>query len=206
MARNFTEIFFAEAAQVMREIRTEEVERLAEALASLREGGGRLFLLGVGGGAGHASHAAADFRKLCSLEAYSATDNVSEFTARTNDEGWDSAFKGWLESSRLGRADGVMVFSVGGGSIDPPVSTNLVAALEYAGEVGATRCGIVGHPGGATARLAEVPVLIKAPADRRTFHVEAFQAVIWHLLVTHPRLAKKSGRWESLAAGATEST
>jgi D-sedoheptulose 7-phosphate isomerase len=195
---SFSETFLRETEELAREISRSEVEVLASAIATLRDRGGRLFFLGVGGGAAHASHAAADFRKLCGLEAYSATENVAELTARVNDEGWDSALEDWLRASRLTKEDGIFVFSVGGGSVDPPVSTNLVAALQFAADTGALICGVVGQPGGVTARVADVCILVDAPPERRTFHVEGFQAVVWHLLATHPLLAQRLGRWESL--------
>lgn len=173
---------------------------MAAGLAAIRERGGRLFLLGVGGGAGHASHAVNDFRKLCGIEAYAPSDNVSELTARINDDGWDTAYAGWLEVSRLGEHDALMVFSVGGGSIEPPVSTNLVRALELAETVGADIYGIVGAPGGAVAQLARLAIVIDAPLMLKTPLVESFQAVVWHALVSHPDLAVKLGHWETLAA------
>jgi D-sedoheptulose 7-phosphate isomerase len=156
----------------------------------------------VGGGAGHASHAVNDFRKLCSMEAYAPTDNVSELTARINDDGWESSFVGWLEVSRLAESDGLLVFSVGGGSRERSVSVNLVNAIEHARALGASIFGVVGSPGGALAGLANVAILVDAPPDLRTPLVESFQAVVWHALVSHPTLAVKQGHWESLAARA----
>lgn len=173
---------------------------MARELAALRRRGGRLFILGVGGGAGHASHAVNDFRKLCSIESYAPTDNVSELTARTNDEGWETSFSAWLEVSRLGAADAVLVFSVGGGSREYNVSVNLVNALETARAADAAIFGVVGAPGGALAELADVAVLIDPPPLLRTPLVESFQAVVWHALVSHPELAVKRGHWETLAA------
>jgi len=175
---------------------------MAQGLAAVRERGGRLFILGVGGGAGHASHAVNDFRKLCRLESYAPTDNVSELTARTNDDGWDSSFVGWLEVSRLANRDGLLVFSVGGGSREFNVSVNLVNAIEQARAAGASIFGVVGAPGGTLARLADVAILVDAPPDLRTPLVESFQAVIWHALVSHPVLAVRQGHWESLSDGA----
>lgn len=177
-----------------------QIDAMANGLTGVRERGGRLFILGVGGGAGHASHAVNDFRKLCALESYAPTDNVSELTARTNDDGWDTSFSGWLEVSRLSQSDGLLVFSVGGGSREHNVSTNLVHAMEAARDVGAPIYGVVGAPGGTLGHLAEVAVLIEPPAPLRTPLVESFQAVIWHALVSHPSLALKEGHWESLAA------
>jgi D-sedoheptulose 7-phosphate isomerase len=175
------------------------IDAIAQGLAGVRERGGRLFILGVGGGAGHASHAVNDFRKLCALESYAPTDNVSELTARTNDDGWDTSFSAWLEVSRLSAADALLVFSVGGGSRERNVSTNLVTAIEAAHRVGAAIYGVVGAPGGALAELADVAVLIEPPAALRTPLVESLQAVVWHALVSHPDLAVKQGHWESLA-------
>ncbi len=177
-----------------------QIDELARALAAIRARGGRLFVLGVGGGAGHASHAVNDFRKLCAIETYAPTDNVSELTARTNDDGWESSFTGWLEVSRLGPADGLLAFSVGGGSREHGVSVNLVNALERAREVNASIYGVVGAPGGTLAELADLAILIDPPAELRTPLVEAFQAVVWHALVSHPQLAVKAGHWESLTA------
>ncbi|MDQ6841974.1 MAG: SIS domain-containing protein [Actinomycetota bacterium] len=189
------------AAEIARAIDTEQVDAMARGLAAVRERGGRLFILGVGGGAGHASHAVNDFRKLCLIESYAPTDNVSELTARTNDEGWDTSFTAWLAVSKLARADGLLVFSVGGGSREHNVSINLVAAIEAAHQVGAGIYGIVGSPDGTLALLADVAIVVKTPPDLKTPLVEAFQAVIWHGLVSHPELAAQPGHWESLARG-----
>jgi D-sedoheptulose 7-phosphate isomerase len=178
------------------------LDAMANGLASVRERGGRLFILGVGGGAGHASHAVNDFRKLCLIESYAPTDNVSELTARTNDDGWDTSFSAWLEISRLSSRDALLVFSVGGGSRARGVSTNLVHAIEAARVLGALIYGVVGAPGGTLAELADVAILIEPPAALRTPLVESLQAVVWHALVSHPVLALKQGHWESLAAGA----
>jgi len=177
-----------------------QLDAMAQGLADVRERGGRLFILGVGGGAGHASHAVNDFRKLCALESYAPTDNVSELTARTNDDGWETSFSSWLEVSRLSARDALMVFSVGGGSRERNVSVNLVTAMQVAHDVGAAIFGVVGTPGGTLAELADVAVLIDPPPDLRTPLVESFQAVVWHALVSHPGLAVKQGHWESLAA------
>jgi D-sedoheptulose 7-phosphate isomerase len=178
------------------------IDVMARGLAASREGGGRLFILGVGGGAGHASHAVNDFRKLCGIESYAPTDNVSELTARTNDDGWDTSFSAWLEVSRLASRDTVLVFSVGGGSRERNVSTNLVGAIEAARDVGATIYGVVGAPGGTLAELADVAITIKPPPALRTPLVESMQAVVWHALVSHPELAIKPGHWESLTVRA----
>jgi D-sedoheptulose 7-phosphate isomerase len=173
---------------------------MAAGLAGVRERGGRLFILGVGGGAGHASHAVNDFRKLCALESYAPTDNVSELTARTNDDGWDTSFTEWLRVSRLGSKDALMVFSVGGGSRERNVSVNLVNAIEQARDLGAAIYGVVGAPGGTLAQLADVSIVIDPPAELRTPLVESFQAVVWHALVSHPELATQRAHWESLVA------
>lgn len=177
------------------------MDEIARGLAAVRDRGGRLFILGVGGGAGHASHAVNDFRKLCSIEAYTPTDNVSELTARVNDDGWETTFVGWLEVSKLGQDDALLVFSVGGGSRGRNVSVNLVAALERASEIGSRIFGIVGSPGGTLAERADVAVVIDTPSELRTPLVESFQAVVWHGLVSHPELAVKPGHWEVLGAG-----
>ena len=164
----------------------------------MRARGGRLFVLGVGGGAGHASHAVNDFRKLAGFEAYAPTDNVSELTARVNDEGWESVFAAWLKGSRLRPEDGVFVFSVGGGSLEKNISPNLVHALQYAKSIGSTIVGIVGRDGGFTATVADACVIVPTVNPNAvTPHTEAFQAVIWHLLVSHPALQMTTAKWES---------
>jgi D-sedoheptulose 7-phosphate isomerase len=202
-SRSYTQTFLAETAGIAQELPGDEIEAMAAGLASVRERGGRLFILGVGGGAGHASHAVNDFRKICHLESYTPVDNVSELTARTNDEGWETTFAAWLRTSRLGDRDAVLVFSVGGGSREHNVSMNLVHAVELAKEVGAAVYGIVGKSDGTTAQLADVCVVVPSPAARRTPHVEAFQAVLWHLLVSHPALAAQAGKWESVERAAS---
>jgi D-sedoheptulose 7-phosphate isomerase len=194
----FSEQFLGEVAEVVRRTTPELLEKSAALLAAVRDRGGRLFILGVGGSAGNASHAVNDFRKLCGFEAYAPTDNVSELTARTNDEGWDTVFAAWLEGSRLNANDGVLVFSVGGGSLERNVSPNLVLALQYAKQTGAAILGIVGRDGGHTARVADVCVIVPTVnPDHTTPHSEAFQAVFWHLLVSHPKLKRNSTKWES---------
>jgi D-sedoheptulose 7-phosphate isomerase len=192
--------YMSAAAELARSVDPAAIDAMAGGLVAVRERGGRLFILGVGGGAGHASHAVNDFRKLCRLESYAPTDNVSELTARTNDDGWETSFSAWLEVSRLSQRDALLVFSVGGGSREHNVSTNLVGAMEAAREVGAAIYGIVGAPGGTLAELADVAILIEPPAELRTPLVESFQAVVWHALVSHPELATQQGHWESLAA------
>jgi D-sedoheptulose 7-phosphate isomerase len=194
--------YLSATAQLARDIDPERIDAMAAGLAAVRERGGRLFVLGVGGGAGHASHAVNDFRKLCGIETYAPTDNVSELTARTNDDGWETSFSAWLEVSRLSDRDALLVFSVGGGSREHNVSTNLVRAMEAAHDLGASIFGVVGAPGGTLAELADVAILIDPPPQLRTPLVESFQAVVWHALVSHPQLARKQGHWESLAAHA----
>ena len=172
---------------------------MAAGLAAVRDGGGRLFVLGVGGSAGHAGHAVNDFRKLCGFEAYAPTDNVSELTARVNDEGWDTCFSEWLRGSRLRAGDAVLVFSVGGGNQAQNVSVNLVRSLELAREVGAGIYGIVGRDGGFTAQVADACVVIPVVSPARTTpHTEGFCAVVWHLLVSHPALQRAPTKWESV--------
>jgi D-sedoheptulose 7-phosphate isomerase len=198
---SFAAAYLREVADIARALPAEDIEAMAAGLAAVRDRGGRLFVLGVGGGAGHASHAVNDFRKLCAFEAYAPTDNVSELTARTNDEGWDTSFAAWLETSRLRADDAVLVFSVGGGSREQGISMNVCLAVELAHERGAGVFGIVGRADGTTARLATVAVIVPVPPERLTPHVEAFQAVVWHLLVSHPALAARAGKWESVSAG-----
>jgi D-sedoheptulose 7-phosphate isomerase len=186
-----------EVARIAQTLDVESIERLARVLAGVRGRGGRLFVLGVGGSAANASHAVNDFRKLAGLEAYAPTDNVSELTARVNDDGWDTVFADWLRGSRLRSDDGVLVLSVGGGSLEENISPNLVRALEYARQTGAAILGIVGRDGGYTARVADACVVIPTvSSDRVTPHAEAFQAIVWHLLVSHPALMTARGKWE----------
>jgi len=187
-----------EAARIIAALDIDAVERVAQALAAVRARGGRLFFLGVGGSAGNASHAVNDFRKLAGFEAYAPTDNVSELTARTNDEGWDTVFAAWLQGSRLRPEDALFVFSVGGGSLEPNISPNIVRAVQFAQQVGATIVGVVGRDGGYTARAATACVVVPTVnPDTVTPHAEAFQAVIWHLLVSHPLLKSAPTKWES---------
>ena len=196
---NFVAQYLSEAAQVAARIDHAAVESLVDLLADTRDGGGRLFVLGVGGSAGNASHAVNDFRKIAGFEAYTPTDNVSELTARINDDGWDTSFANWLKGSRLSGRDAVLVFSVGGGDAERGVSTNLVRALEHAKAVGARVAGIVGRDGGFTAKVADACVIIPTVSpDLVTAHAEAFQAVVWHGLVSHPRLKAAAMKWESL--------
>jgi D-sedoheptulose 7-phosphate isomerase len=195
----FAAAFIAESIAILETVDIAAIERLAAGLARVRQLGGRLFILGVGGSAGHAGHAVNDFRKLCGFEAYAPTDNVSELTARANDEGWDTCFAAWLTGSRIGPRDGVLVFSVGGGSREKNVSVNIVRALETAAEAGAHIFGIVGRNGGFTRQVAEECIVIPALApDRITPHTEGLCAVLWHLLVSHPLLQRAATKWESV--------
>ena len=196
---SYTTDYLKEASRIVDMLDADAIEMVEKQLVMLRERGGRLFLLGCGGGAGHASHAACDFRKIAGIEAYAPTDNVSELTARVNDEGWESCYVNWLKVSRLSDQDMVFVFSVGGGDLERNVSPNLVRSLEYARQVGASVCGVVGRDGGYTAQVADACVIIPtANPAAVTPHVEAFQALIWHLLVSHPALQVAAMKWESL--------
>ena len=196
---DFVSQYLEQVGQVAARLDRSAISRLVDLLVEVRESGGRLFILGVGGSAGNASHAVNDFRKIVRLEAYAPTDNVSELTARINDEGWDTAYASWLEGSRLGARDVVLVLSVGGGDAKRNVSANLVRAIEYAKSVGARVGGIVGRDGGFTAKMADACVIVPTvDPENVTPHTEAFQAVIWHLLVSHPRLRQATTKWESL--------
>jgi len=196
---DFVTQYLNEVAQVASRVDRAAIGRLIDLLVNVRERGGRLFILGVGGSAGNASHAVNDFRKLVGLEAYTPTDNVSELTARINDDGWERAFADWLKGSRLGPRDCVLVFSVGGGDAQRNVSVNLVRAVEHAKSVGARVAGIVGRDGGFTAKMADACVIVPTVnLETVTPHTEAFQAVLWHLLVSHPRLQASPMKWESL--------
>lgn len=197
---SFAAVYLGEVGDIVRSLDPAAVEDLALALADVRRRRGRLFVLGVGGGAAHASHAVNDFRKLCGFEAYAPTDNVAELTARTNDEGWESSFDAWLRTSRISSQDALLIFSVGGGSRTHNVSVNLVRAVELAREVGARVFGVVGRADGATAEAADVCIVVDAPPERRTPHVEEFQAIVWHLLVSHPALLTAAAKWESVEA------
>ena len=199
---SFTKQFLAEVQQVTAQLDEAAIEKCADELAAIRARGGRLFILGVGGSAGNAGHAVNDFRKICGFEAYAPTDNVSELTARTNDDGWDTAFTEWLRVSKFSERDGLLVFSVGGGSREHNTSVNLVNAIEHGREIGASIYGIVGSPDGTLAKLADVAIVVSTPPDLKTPLVESFQAVVWHGLVSHPELAARQGHWESLAQAA----
>ncbi len=192
----FVKNYLEESKTLIEQLSVDDIDRLATGLAAVRERGGRLFILGVGGSAGHASHAVNDFRKLCLIEAYSPTDNVSELTARTNDEGWDTSFSEWLKVSRIQNNDGVLVFSVGGGSREKNVSMNLVRAMEIAKDARASIFGIVGRDGGFTKEVAEACVVIPTVSSERvTPHTEGFCAVVWHCLVSHPALKVRPTKW-----------
>lgn len=195
---SFVRQYLEEVRQVTAELNADALEQAADELVRVRERGGRLFILGVGGSAANASHAVNDFRKICGFECYAPTDNVSELTARTNDEGWATIFAGWLKGSRLSAKDGLLIFSVGGGNLEKNVSPNLVAAIQLAKSVGAVVVGVVGRDGGYTAREATACVIIPTVnPDHVTPHSEAFQAVVWHLLVSHPKLKVHRTKWES---------
>ena len=195
----FAVSFLAEVGEIARRLDPAAIEELAARLVRVRERSGRLFILGVGGSAGNASHAVNDFRKIAGIETYAPTDNVSELTARVNDEGWPTVFAAWLQVSHLQSKDAVLVFSVGGGSVERNVSPNIVAALDFAKSAGASILGIVGRDGGYTAKVADACVLIPTVhPDRITPHAEAFQAIVWHLLVSHPALQRSGTKWESL--------
>ncbi|MFI5398676.1 MAG: SIS domain-containing protein [Candidatus Binatia bacterium] len=200
---SFSRKFLADTARVAGALDAGVIERMATVIAAIRARGGRLFFLGVGGGAGHSSHAVNDFRKLAAIECYTPTDNVSELTARINDEGWDGAFRAWLIGSRLGPKDGVFVFSVGGGSEQKGVSVNIVNAVKLAREVGASVLGVVGRDGGYTAQNGDaVAIVPTVDADLVTPLTESFQAVVWHLLVSHPTVARNKAKWESVGSPA----
>jgi D-sedoheptulose 7-phosphate isomerase len=189
----------AEAAEIISKIDVNAIEKMADLLATVKKEEGRIFFLGVGGSAGNCSHAVNDFRKIVGIESYAPTDNVSELTARTNDEGWDTIFAEWLKLSKLNSKDAIFILSVGGGNIEKNVSPNLVKALMLAKEVNAKILGIVGRDGGYTAKVADVAVIIPVVNnDAITPHSEAFQAVVWHLLVSHPKLKAKQTKWESI--------
>jgi D-sedoheptulose 7-phosphate isomerase len=197
---SFSSQFLSEAASIIAATDAAKIDAVAERLAAVRGRGGRLFFLGVGGSAANCSHAVNDFRKLCGFEAYAPTDNVSELTARTNDDGWDTVFAAWLRGSRLNRADAVFVMSVGGGSVEKNISANLVKGIQYAEAVGAGIFGIVGKLDGYAARASsDVLVVPTSNAEHITPHTEAFQGVYWHLLVTHPALKQNATKWESAA-------
>ena len=196
---NYAESHLKEAVEIINQIDTDSIEKVVNLLQTVKAAGGRIFFLGVGGSAGNCSHAVNDFRKIVGIESYAPTDNVSELTARTNDEGWDTIFAEWLKLSKLNSKDAIFILSVGGGNIEKNVSPNLVKALMLAKEVNAKILGIVGRDGGYTAKVADVAVIIPVVNnDAITPHSEAFQAVVWHLLVSHPKLKAKQTKWESV--------
>jgi len=196
---SFTSSYLSGVALIAGRLDPEAIDEVARVLATVRDSGGRLFFLGVGGGAGHASHAVNDFRKIAGFEAYTPSDNVSELTARINDEGWETSYAAWLEGSRLCSKDAVFVFSVGGGDEERGVSMNVVRAIDVAKDRGAQIVGIVGRAGGYTAKCANACIVIPTVnEDRVTAHTEGFQAVVWHLLVFHPLIKRHQGKWESL--------
>ena len=195
---NYTSQYFEECAQIISQIDQEMIERTVGLLLQVRDEGGRIFFLGVGGGAGHASHAVNDFRKIAGIESYAPTDNVSELTARINDEGWETCYRNWLQGSRLRKQDAIFVFSVGGGDAERKISSNLVSALRYAKKIGAKICGVIGRDGGYTAQVADVCVLVPVVnSETITPHTESFQALVWHLIVSHPRIKANEMKWES---------
>ena len=199
MSTTFASQFLNDTLSVLNQVNQDDIESVVKVLSAARDRGGRLFLAGSGGGAGHASHATCDFRKLCQFEAYCITDNVSELTARTNDDGWDSSYSNWLRASRVNEKDCLLVFSVGGGSIEPPVSVNLVNTIKLAKEVGASVVGIVGRDGGALRQLADASILIPTIEPKFvTPQAEGLQALMWHLIVSHPSLAAAEAKWEGL--------
>jgi D-sedoheptulose 7-phosphate isomerase len=196
---NFIDKYLDEAHKIIDSIDKDVINKMVELLGNVRENGGRLFILGVGGGAGHASHAVNDFRKICGIEAYAPTDNVSELTARVNDDGWGTAYVNWLKISNLNKKDVIFVFSVGGGNAEQDISLNIVKSLQLAKEVEAKVCGVVGRDGGYTAQVADACVIIPSFNSRTiTPQTEGFQAVVWHLIVSHPKLQKFEMKWESV--------
>ena len=196
---DYIDMYMKEVVEISEKIDKKTVRKAVDILLELRKKGGRLFILGVGGGAGNAAHAVNDFRKIAGIESYAPTDNVSELTARVNDDGWDSAFVNWLKGSRVSGNDGIMVFSVGGGNAEKKISNNLVEALKYAKEKGSKIIGIVGRDGGYTAKVADAAILIPTvDPETVTPHTEAFQAVVWHMLVSHPQIKANEMKWESV--------
>lgn len=199
MQKDYPERYLEEAKTIVDRLEVTEINKMIDAVLFIRTNRGRIFFLGVGGGAGNASHAVNDFRKIAGIESYSPTDNVSELTARTNDEGWETVFVNWLKTNSLSPIDGIFVFSVGGGSVEKNISTNIVNALRYAKSVKAKILGIVGRDGGYTAKVADACVIVPTVNDETvTPHTEAFQSVIWHLLISHPALKSHPMKWESM--------
>jgi len=198
-SQEYIDKYLSEVTAITEQIDKAAVKKMVDIIIEVRKNAGRLFMLGVGGGAGNASHAVNDFRKIAGIEAYAPTDNVSELTARVNDDGWDSVFVNWLRGSRLGSEDCIFVFSVGGGNAEKNISNNLVQALKYARQIGSKIIGVVGRDGGYTARVADAAVVIPTVnAETVTPHTEAFQAVIWHMVVSHPLVKANEMKWESV--------
>ena len=196
---NFIEQYFKDTKTIIDQIDNSLIEKMVSVIKSVQLANGRIFFIGVGGGAGHASHAVNDFRKICGIESYAPTDNISELTARVNDDGWDTAYVNWLKGSKLNKNDMIFVFSVGGGNLEKEISVNIVKSLQFAKEVGARICGVVGRDGGYTAKVADACVVLPPVNDDTvTPHTEGFQAVVWHLLVSHPDLQKYEMKWESV--------
>jgi D-sedoheptulose 7-phosphate isomerase len=195
---SYTQQHLNEAIDILHKMDVEAIEKMVDLIAAIKQDGGRIFFLGVGGSAGNCSHAVNDFRKIVGIESYAPTDNVSELTARTNDEGWATTFVEWLKTSKLSAKDAIFVFSVGGGNLEKNISPNLVMALKYAKAVGAKITGVVGRDGGYTAQMADACVIVTSVNPKTiTPHSEAFQAVVWHLLVSHPKLKANQTKWES---------
>ena len=196
---NFSKKYLQECVEICNTINPDEIEDMANLINSVRSESGRIFFLGVGGGAGHASHAVNDFRKICNIESYAPTDNVSELTARVNDDGWDTCYVNWLKGSNISSRDLVFVFSVGGGNLEKNISVNILKSLQLAKKVGSKICGVVGRDGGYTKQVADVCIVVPNVNDQNvTPHTEAFQAVVWHLLVAHPLLLANEMKWESV--------
>ena len=192
--------FLEETKMILEQISVQEIAAVVECLRQVKERQGRIFFLGVGGGAAHAAHAVNDFRKICNIESYSPSDHISELTARINDEGWETAYVRWLEGSRLSARDLIFVFSVGGGDAEKKISMNLVRSLEYAQKLGTPVCGIVGRKGGTTAKAAAACIVVPPVSEKHvTVHTEGWQAVLWHLLISHPALQQNPTKWESMA-------
>ena len=195
---SFSGEYIKECIEICHSIDSDEIEKMASLINSIRSNNGRIFFLGVGGGAGHASHAVNDFRKICNIESYAPTDNVSELTARVNDDGWDTCYVNWLKGSNLSKNDLLFVFSVGGGNLEKNISVNILKSLELAKNIGAKVCGVVGRDGGYTKQVADVCIVVPIVNEKNvTPHTEAFQAVVWHLLVAHPLLLANEMKWES---------
>ena len=196
---SFSKDYLNECIEICNKIDSQEIEKMASLINSIRENKGRIFFLGVGGGAGHASHAVNDFRKICSIESYAPTDNVSELTARVNDDGWDTSYVNWLKGSQICEKDLLFVFSVGGGNLEKNISVNILKSLQLGQDRGAKICGVVGRDGGYTAQVADACIVVPTINEANvTPHTEAFQAVVWHLLVAHPMLLANEMKWESV--------